>query len=362
MRDSGAFTFILSPGGHQYRSRFVAIQDMKRRGCPVEEVEGMRSKMVEHEGWRPSDLLPQGWLYKVIWEGFCEKKGSYSQNIHFLSREVQAFESLKKAITFISDKADYTKEDKDNLEEFRKTQMNPGKKYEWVEGGDSLPAGWKVRAGGAEGQVSMIMSTEGKAYRSRLYAVQDLLRRGESGEVVESLRRGMVAEEGWTANALLPPGWLFKVAWEGFLEGGRWSQNIKYFTLEGAVLESLKAVTEHLQVRPLSRLCNNPRPPQATPGYSPAHLATCRTFAEEQRRPGPGRGRRAWEEAPDCLPAGWRRRVGGGPEGEWILSPQGKAFPSRFLALQDMVGPLPPSLLPRRAAAGRPASWWRCAP
>merc|ERR1719319_104964 len=62
--------YILSPEGISYRSRYVALLDMHRRGHSQEATEVMRAKMEEHEGWERSELLPVGWMYKKVCEGF----------------------------------------------------------------------------------------------------------------------------------------------------------------------------------------------------------------------------------------------------------------------------------------------------
>ena len=66
--------WILSPEGRMYRTRYVAVLDMVKKGYPAERVEEMKRNMEEHEGWERSELLPQGWMFKVIWEGFIKEK------------------------------------------------------------------------------------------------------------------------------------------------------------------------------------------------------------------------------------------------------------------------------------------------
>ena len=82
--------FILSPTGAQFKSRYVAIQDMIKNEFDEEEVKEMKSKMIEFEGWEESELLPKGWMYKVHWEGLT-KDNKWSSNIHYLSKELFYF-------------------------------------------------------------------------------------------------------------------------------------------------------------------------------------------------------------------------------------------------------------------------------
>ena len=54
----------------------------------------------------------------------------------------------------------------------------------------------------------------------------------------------MVREEGWLRDALLPPDWLYKVKWEGQAEGGRWGESLTFFSPDGQVFDSIKAMVE----------------------------------------------------------------------------------------------------------------------
>ena len=66
--------WILSPEGRMYRSRYVAVLDMVKKGFSEERVEEMKRSMEEHEGWERSELLPKSWMFKVIWEGITKEK------------------------------------------------------------------------------------------------------------------------------------------------------------------------------------------------------------------------------------------------------------------------------------------------
>ena len=65
---------ISSPRGQLYKSRYVAVVDMVKRTYPSEDIEQMKQSMKDHEGWETSDYLPEGWMYKTIWEGFTSSK------------------------------------------------------------------------------------------------------------------------------------------------------------------------------------------------------------------------------------------------------------------------------------------------
>ena len=124
----------------------------------------MKLKMREHEDWEISEYLPEGWMFKVHWEGFTKDK-KYTENIIYLSREGQSFHSIKQAREFIIASEGYSLQDADNCQGFLKERlkMTMGSRYVWKES-NSVPSGWKVRENGEE---SFVMSPEGVQYKTR---------------------------------------------------------------------------------------------------------------------------------------------------------------------------------------------------
>merc|ERR1719450_121418 len=108
------------------------------------EIEEMKRKMIAHEGWEVSDLLPKGWLFKVHWEGFCKDK--WSSNILFLSKEGTSFESMKSATEFMESLKEYTSEDILKSRKFLtlRNQETTSTRYTW-EQSETVPEGWKTR-------------------------------------------------------------------------------------------------------------------------------------------------------------------------------------------------------------------------
>ena len=51
---------ILSPDGVAYRSRYLAVVNLVKKGASKKEVDDMKAKMVVYEKWEQSNLLPQG--------------------------------------------------------------------------------------------------------------------------------------------------------------------------------------------------------------------------------------------------------------------------------------------------------------
>ena len=170
-KSTGKGEYVMSPEGVKYKSRFVALQQMIKMNSSSDEVEFMKLKMREHEDWEISEYLPEGWMFKVHWEGFTKdnkcstKDKKYNENIIYMSREGQSFHSLKKATEFIVASEGYTLQDADNCQKFLKERlkMTMSSRFAWKES-NSVPSGWKVRKNGEE---SFIMSPEGVQYKTR---------------------------------------------------------------------------------------------------------------------------------------------------------------------------------------------------
>ena len=331
--------WFLSPEGRMYRSRYTAVSDMVKNKERVENVEEMKVLMERHEGWERSKLLPAGWLFKVKSEGYGPNNKWYSI-IHYLAAEGVTFESMKSVLDFIQTSGNYSEQDVENGKAFLAEQKAPEKKYEWKEGDETVPGGWKTRVSEGDSKMEWILSPEGRMYRTRYTAVLDMIKRGQKHRLVEEMKEKMVAVEGWESSDLLPSSWLFKVIWEGFTQDQKWSQTIRFLSREGEVLESMKSVLELLEGRA---------------EYSEEDRDSCREFLKLQKAP---EKKYQWSGGGDSLPQGWRRRVGEGEvrpccelildfnfiifgsfqaKWEWVLSPEGRMYRSRFVALQDMV-------------------------
>ena len=141
--------YILSPEGLTYRTRFVAIVDMFKRGCSQKDIEVMKVKMVNYENWEKSSLLPTGWIFKKISEGFDSHKNWYS-NFHYLSREGQVFDSMRKVVAHLTSTPGYEQKDEERCKEFILEQKPAEIKPEWNKGDDTLPKGWKMRVSEGE--------------------------------------------------------------------------------------------------------------------------------------------------------------------------------------------------------------------
>ena len=120
--------------------------------------------------------MPNNWLFKVVCEGFTKDKKWYS-TIHYLSKEGSTFESMKSVLDFIQTSGEYSEQDVENGKAFLAEQKAPEKKYEWNDCGDHLPAGWKTRVSEGDSKMEWILSPEGRMYRTRYMAIQDMLKK-----------------------------------------------------------------------------------------------------------------------------------------------------------------------------------------
>ena len=138
------------------------------------EINFLKLKMREYEGWELSEFLPDGWMFKVHWEGFT-KENKYTENIIYFSKEGQSFHSIKQATEFIVTSGGYSLQDADNCQKFleHRRKMTMVSRFAWIES-DSVPPGWKVRENGEE---SYVMSPEGVQYKTRYVAIQAMASR-----------------------------------------------------------------------------------------------------------------------------------------------------------------------------------------
>ena len=309
--------WILSPDGRQYRSRYCAVQDMAKRKCSSKEIEEMKEMMILGEGWLRSPLLPNKWLFKVVCEGFTKDKKWYS-TIHYLSDLGEALGSMKNVLKKLKENG---ASDKilENCNQFMSEQKPADVKYEWNDGDNTVPKGWKLRISESEAEWQWMLSPDGAQFRSRYTAIQHMMKKNYKKEDIEEMKELMILHEGWQRSELLPENWLYKVKSEGFTKEKQWYSTIHYFTEDGDTIESFKNVLAKLKEA----------------NASAETLEKCKQFIAEQK---PVEVKYEWKDGGESLPKGWKTRVSDSEgEWEWILSPDGKMFRSRVLAAEDMV-------------------------
>ena len=285
-----------------------------KRGCRKEEEKEMRTKLREFEGWEESLLLPAGWMYKVHWEGFTNKK--FSSNVSYLSREGKSFESIQTATEFMKLKGYYQSEIT-NCTEFLKfrNKTTIESRFSW-DSSESVPPGWKVRSlesGSASRQY--ILSPWGLQYRSRVLAIQDMTKHGAATEDIEVMRAKLMEHEGWKKSELLPPKWIFKDTQE------KRGVKICHITNKNIFARGLTSALRNIQ-----------KDSQSTPGdkenymkFWKLHQGDCATEQHE------------WSVS-RSVPKGWSvRMLKGSRSQEWIRSPQGEQYRTRLGALKHLI-------------------------
>ena len=304
---------ILSPEGQQFRSRFNAVQNMVKNGCPLDNIDQMKDMLI-HEGWETIDYLPDGWLFKRIWEG-TSATGRVVSTIHYMADDGELFESAKSALEHIeSNSVDYTSRQVETFKEFQTLiwKTSVFKRGDWFED-ETVPTGWKRRVIGASGRES-ILRPDGKQYMSRITALQAMTEENYEGEIIQSMR-SKLCHEGWGQDNCLPEGWLYKM-WESTLTG-KTLRSYRFLSPEGSVLESVKMAMEFM------RQCGT---------YSRSVIRNCKKFLKKGNRNKNGKTV-YWNTDLDA-PVGWKSRMLEGRK--CYLMPNGKQFPSLFSAFQYM--------------------------
>jgi len=298
---------LLSPEGIQYRSRFNALQNMVKKGYPIEEIDAMKEVMV-YEGWGLTELLPDGWLFKKVWDG---KDDGRITVIHYISDKGQLYESAKTAIEYLKT----TVQSKEKIANLLELQTFLCKV--WNEGDETVPAGWKIRK---SKEREFLLSPDGKQYISRIVALTDMAKNGCKKEELDEMM-DKLKYEGWKTNQYLPTGWLCKL-YEASNSKQRLDKKLSIVSREGVRMESFKTVLEYME---------------STEVYTKDDMDKIREFKREESV---DTRRRVydWEEDRDTLPPGWKKRpTTGKNDAESILSPEGEQYRSRFNAVQNMV-------------------------
>merc|ERR1719431_1441781 len=96
--------------------------------------------------------------------------------------------------------------------------------------------------------------------------------------------------------------------------GNEWSSNLFYLSREGCAYESMKGVIDFML---------------SSSSYTDEDVRKCKTFLK-QRNQETADKRFEWKIS-DTVPSGWKTRIADGKkEAEYILSPRGETFKSRF--------------------------------
>ena len=129
---------IVSPDGTIFSSRMLALQHMMLKNFPKEDVSQMESSLKE-EGWRLSELLPKGWLFK---------KGRLGAGIQMFSSKGEHFETCTKAKQSLASDSNSREKDIKNMEKLINDTIMTNRSKNKRSSQCYLPDGWQSRMEG----------------------------------------------------------------------------------------------------------------------------------------------------------------------------------------------------------------------
>jgi hypothetical protein len=193
-------------------------------------------------------------------------------------------------------------------------------KYDWIDGDDTVPPGWKLRIVEGKTRKTFFLSEDGCQFACRRSALQHLINTGASEDAVAAMR-GKLRHEGWLDDPLLPPGWKVRKA-EG-CTNGMFDVNYYYLARDGTMFHSTRAVVNFMK-----------RPEN---GYSEADIGRIKARLENETRKNRPQ-KYVWLEDPQ-LPPGWRYRtiIKAGIRTDFVLTEAGAQFQSRRAAIEHMI-------------------------
>ena len=198
------------PDGRYFHTVQTAMEYMMENNFAKEDLAVMKTNL-KHDGWMEVDYMPANWLV-----AYTKATNAY----HYLSPDCRLFKSAKAVMDFMRK----NKYSPSIIEDIKKAMVESKKfnskiKYKWLEGGKTLPAGWKRRTAKGSGhnptEVEFILSDDGIQFKSRFEALHHLINQNYSEEKIEDLRQKLlISEEKWKQSQFLPAGkpkYFFKI-------------------------------------------------------------------------------------------------------------------------------------------------------
>ena len=261
-----------------------------------------------------NNFLPSGWFYKM-WEGE-NRKQKLDRNLFFVSREGVRLESFKNVIEYMKESDVYGEEDIENIQKYKKAEGADLRRrtWDWADGGDTLPRGWKRRPAVGQNEQERILAPDGQQFRSRYSALQHLVKTGSPSSDIENMKSKLV-HEGWLAHASLPNKWIMKNNYEATYS------KLSYISDNGLVFESVKSAIEYMKAFDQK--------------YSQEDVENLKNLLSSMNKTAVKK-RGDWVED-ETIPQGWKRRVLGSTGKEFILRSDGRQFASRCNAILHMV-------------------------
>ena len=309
--------FYLSPDSSVFACRRSCLQHMIKENFSEPEIEEMR-EMLSHEGWSKVDFLPEKWLIRKS-EG--STNGIYDVDFWILNNKAVVFRSTKAATEFMAASEEYTQEDIDKIISNLETERKKARqlKYDWLDGDETVPAGWKVRFVEGKTRKTFFLSEDGCQFACRRSGLQHMINENAPAEAIESMREKL-RFEGWENDDHLPEGW--KVRKSEGSTNGMFDVNYYYLSKEGIMFHSTKAVISYMTNSQL---------------YSQEDIARIKTRLEvETRKNRPQKY--DWLED-ENLPPGWKYRtiIKAGIRTDYVITETGAQFQSRRAAIEYMI-------------------------
>ena len=197
---------FLSPDGRFCTSRVEAIKYLlKDGGANHDDLMRMQMGLLQ-DGWETDENLPLGWFMKPDRCRGKRKEAHYN----YLSSDFEYHRSTKAAISHMKATAGFTQEDIDKLilktnEEGKKLRPD---KYDWLDGDESVPEGWKIRivhcTNGLERE--FFLAPDGGSYSGRKQALEHMRKVGYDEEDIKRMSSGCRVK--WIEDdPTLPEGW-----------------------------------------------------------------------------------------------------------------------------------------------------------
>jgi len=310
---------FLAPDGRYCSNRLDALRYMVKEGIfSLEDVNVMKGGLMA-DGWRMDPKLPEGWYMKPRKDKINEATASY----HYISDTFQQFESTKSAIKFMKECHQYSAEDINKLESkivSEAKKLCPDK-YEWLDGDDTVPPGWKYRvvmcSNGLERH--FFLAPDGSSYSGRKQAVEYMTKKNYSQDDIKIMESGFKIQ--WLDDdPSLPAGWKMRTTDMKTKNGTvpmQW-----FLSPEGKMFRGRKSTLDHITKSGL---------------YDKEDIRKFRCSGDT-----PTKSQYDWDETDPSVPKGWKTTMitvnsfGKSVLSKRFLSPDGRFCSSRVDALKYM--------------------------
>ena len=190
------------PDGRYFHTVHTAMEYMMENNFAQADIALMKTNL-KQDGWSEADYMPSNWLV-----AYSKATNAY----HYLSPDCRLFKSAKTVTDFMR-RNNYSPS---IIEDIKRAMVESKKfnskiKYKWLDGGRTLPTGWKMRKAKGSGrhqtEVEFILSDDGIQFKSRFEALHHLINNNYSEEKIEDLRQKLlISDEKWKQSQFLPAG------------------------------------------------------------------------------------------------------------------------------------------------------------